>query len=116
MAGNTVTRAHLSKALYDEVGLSQHECAELLETVLREISDSLAEGKSVKISGFGSFLTRQKGERIGRNPKSGEEVPILPRRVMVFRASHALKNKINSALTETTVGEIVDPSDLEAGG
>ncbi len=108
MAGNTVTRAHLSEALYDEVGLSRHECAELLETVLREILDSLAEGGSVKISGFGSFLIRQKGERIGRNPKSGEEVPILPRRVMVFRASHVLKNQINSALTETTVGVTVE--------
>ena len=108
MAGKTVTRAHLSEALYDEVGLSQHECAELLETVLREILDSLAEGGSVKISGFGSFSIRQKGERIGRNPKSGEEAPILPRRVVVFRASHGLKNQINSALTETTVGETVE--------
>lgn len=96
MAGTTVTRAHLSQALHEEVGLSHNECAELLETVLREISGALIEGRSAKISGFGSFSTRQKNERIGRNPKTGEEVPILPRRVIVFRASNVLKSLINS--------------------
>src|SRR5215468_11508493 len=100
MKGNTVTRAHLAEAVYQEVGLSRNESAELVETVLNEISDALARGEMVKISSFGSFAVRKKGRRIGRNPKTGEEVPISPRRVLVFRASHALKDQINSSLTE----------------
>jgi integration host factor subunit alpha len=99
MAGGTVTRADLSEAVYQEVGLSRNESAELVESVLNEISDALVRGEIVKLSSFGSFSVREKGERIGRNPKTGEEVPILPRRVLVFRASHVLKNKINSALS-----------------
>ena len=102
MADRTVTRAHLSEAVYQEVGLSRNESAELVETVLREISDSLTKGDPVKISSFGSFSVRQKGERIGRNPKTGEEVPILPRRVLVFRASHVLKNLINASLSRSS--------------
>ncbi|WP_343563168.1 integration host factor subunit alpha [Kiloniella sp. b19] len=97
--GNTVTRADLSEAVYEEVGLSRNESAELVEAILDEISDSLVKGEMVKISSFGSFTVREKGERIGRNPKTGEEVPILPRRVLVFRASHVLKNKINASLS-----------------
>ena len=95
MKGNTVTRAHLAEAVYQEVGLSRNESAELVDSVLNEISDALAKGESVKISSFGSFLVRMKGERIGRNPKTGEEVPIKPRRVLVFRASHVLKDRVN---------------------
>ncbi|KKJ75886.1 MULTISPECIES: integration host factor subunit alpha [Kiloniella] len=95
----TVTRADLSEAVYQEVGLSRNESADLVESVLNEISDTLIKGDSVKISSFGSFAVREKGERIGRNPKTGEEVPILPRRVLVFRASHVLKNKINTSLS-----------------
>jgi integration host factor subunit alpha len=72
----------------------------LVETVLREISDTLTKGEAVKISSFGSFSVRQKGQRIGRNPKTGQEVPILPRRVLVFRASNVLKTRINSELSE----------------
>lgn len=98
MTENTVTRAQLSEAVYQEVGLSRNESAELVETVLNEISDALARGEMVKISSFGSFTVRQKGQRVGRNPKTGEEVPILPRRVLVFRASHVLKNRINEGL------------------
>ncbi len=98
MAGRTVTRAHLSEAVYQEVGLSRNESAELVEAVLGEISGSLVTGESVKISSFGSFQVRQKGGRIGRNPKTGEEVPIAPRRVLVFRPSHVLKDQVNSAL------------------
>ncbi len=98
MAETTVTRAHLSEAVYEEVGLSRNESAELVETVLEEISGALARGEMVKISSFGSFGVRQKGQRIGRNPKTGEEVPILPRRVLVFRASHVLKDRINQGL------------------
>lgn len=95
MDGKTVTRAELSEAVYQEVGLSRNESADLVESVLSELSDALVRGESVKISSFGSFSVRQKGERIGRNPKTGEEVPILPRKVLVFRPSHVLKNRIN---------------------
>lgn len=95
MDGKTVTRAQLSEAVYQEVGLSRHESAEMVEAILGEISDALQRGDMVKISSFGSFSVRQKGQRVGRNPKTGEEVPILPRRVLVFRPSHVLKNRIN---------------------
>ncbi len=108
MAGATVTRAHLSEALYEEVGLSRNECGELVDTVLREISDTLTKGEAVKISSFGSFSVRQKGERIGRNPKTGEEAPILPRRVVVFRASDVLKSSIKSALTNVGEGQALE--------
>lgn len=101
MTEHTVTRADLSEAVYQEVGLSRNESAELVESVLNEISDALVRGDVVKLSSFGSFSVRQKGERVGRNPKTGEEVPILPRRVLVFRASHVLKNRINQALSPT---------------
>ncbi len=104
MADRTVTRAHLSEAVYQEVGLSRNESAELVETVLREISDSLTKGEPVKISSFGSFSVRQKGQRIGRNPKTGQEVPILARRVLVFRASNVLKSLINSTLSGAGAG------------
>ncbi len=98
MASATVTRAHLAEAVYREIGLSRNESSDLVETVLREMSDSLARGESVKISSFGSFSVRQKGPRVGRNPKTGEEVPILPRRVLVFRASNVLKSRINDSM------------------
>jgi integration host factor subunit alpha len=98
MTGGTITRADLSEAVYQEVGLSRNESAELVESVLNEISEALVRGEMVKLSSFGSFSVREKGERIGRNPKTGEEVPILPRRVLVFRASHVLKNRINGEL------------------
>jgi len=100
MSGRTVTRAQLSEAVYQEVGLSRNESAELVETVLNEVSDALARGEMVKISSFGSFSVRQKGKRVGRNPKTGEEVPINPRRVLVFRASHVLKDQINGSLSK----------------
>jgi integration host factor subunit alpha len=95
VTGQTITRADLSEAVYQQVGLSRNESAALVETVLEEISTALAQGEPVKISSFGSFAVRQKGERLGRNPKTGEEVPILPRRVLVFRASHVLRDFIN---------------------
>lgn len=98
MSQNTVTRAQLSEAVYQEVGLSRNESADLVESVLNEVADALARGEMVKISSFGSFQVRSKGERVGRNPKTGEEVPILPRRVLVFRASHVLKDRINEGL------------------
>jgi integration host factor subunit alpha len=95
MAGQTITRAQLSESVYQEVGLSRNESADLLEAVLHEISNALSAGEPVKISSFGSFSVRKKGQRIGRNPKTGEEVPILPRKVLVFRPSQVLKNRIN---------------------
>ena len=100
MAGQTVTRAQLSEAVYQEVGLSRNESAMLVETVLNEISHALARGEIVKISSFGSFTVRKKGKRVGRNPKTGMEVPIAPRRVLVFRPSHVLKARINRPATE----------------
>ncbi len=100
MAGRTITRAQLSEAVYQEVGLSRNESADLVEVVLEQISDALSHGDSVKISSFGSFIVRQKSQRIGRNPKTGEEVPIRPRRVLVFRASHVLKDLVNAAHRE----------------
>jgi integration host factor subunit alpha len=100
MAGKTLTRAQLTEAVYQEVGLSRNESADLVEAVLGEISTALTRGDMVKISSFGSFFVRQKGQRIGRNPKTGEEVPILPRRVLVFRPSHVLKNRINQSLNK----------------
>lgn len=95
MTERTITRADLAEAVYEEVGLSRNESAELVEAVLQEMSDALVKGDNVKISSFGSFSVRQKGERIGRNPKTGVEVPIKPRKVLVFRASHVLKDSIN---------------------
>ncbi len=99
MAARTVTRADLSEAVYQAVGLSRSESAKLVDMILDEISDALVRGEPVKLSSFGSFMIRQKGERVGRNPKTGEEAPILPRRVLVFRASHALKSRINESLS-----------------
>lgn len=95
MSGNTVTRSQLSEAVYQEVGLSRNESADLVEAVLEEISGALIRGEPVKISSFGSFSVRQKGRRVGRNPKTGEEVPITPRRVMTFKASNIMKRRIN---------------------
>jgi len=102
MTGETVTRARLSKAVYQEVALSRNESAELVEYVIAEISGALERGEMVKISSFGSFAVRHKGQRGGRKPKRGQEVPISPRRVLVFRASHALKNQINNGLAHPT--------------
>ena len=96
----TVTRAHLAEAVYEQVGLSRNESAELVESVFAEIGDSLVGDETVKISSFGSFYVRQKGERMGRNPKTGDEVPILPRKVLVFRPSHVLKDRINRSLSK----------------
>lgn len=95
MAGQTITRADLCEAVYQRLGLSRAESSELVESVLREIGDTLVKGETVKLSSFGSFVVRQKGERIGRNPKTGIEVPITPRRVLVFKPSNVMKARIN---------------------
>ncbi len=95
MESRTVTRADLAEAVYEEVGLSRNESSDLVESVLDEVSKALIDGENVKVSSFGSFTIREKGERIGRNPKTGVEVPISPRKVLVFRASHVLKDRVN---------------------
>ena len=101
MEGRTITRADLSESVFQEVGLSRNESSDLVETILSEVVEALARGESVKISSFGSFTVRDKGQRVGRNPKTGQEVPILPRRVLVFRASNVLKQLINGTSGET---------------
>ena len=94
-AQRTVTRVDLAEAVYRCVGLSRKESAILVESVLDELADALVGGESVKLSSFGRFLVRAKSERIGRNPKTGIEVPITQRRVMVFKPSNVLKARIN---------------------
>lgn len=101
MEGRTITRADLSESVFQEVGLSRNESSDLVETILSEVVEALARGESVKVSSFGSFTVRDKGQRVGRNPKTGQEVPILPRRVLVFRASNVLKSLINGAPGES---------------
>jgi len=93
----TVTRAMLSEAVCQEVGLSRTESADFVERVLEEIAASLEKGETVKVSSFGAFSVRDKSGRIGRNPKTGEEVPIKPRRVLVFRPSHVLKDRVSKS-------------------
>jgi integration host factor subunit alpha len=94
MAGKTLTRMDLSEAVFREVGLSRNESGQLVEQVLDAISESLVSGETVKISSFGTFSVRNKAQRVGRNPKTGEEVPILPRRVLSFRPSHLMKDRV----------------------
>jgi integration host factor subunit alpha len=93
----TVTRADLAEAVYRRVGLSRLESAQLVEMVLGEVSDATLRGENVKLSGFGTFLLRSKRERIGRNPKTGVEAKITPRKVVVFKASHLLRARVNGA-------------------
>jgi integration host factor subunit alpha len=97
MSGKTVTRADLCEAVYQKVGLSRTESADLVEMFIEIMSNRIVAGEAVKLSSFGSFIVRSKGQRIGRNPKTGEEVPISPRRVLVFKPSNVLKQKINAA-------------------
>lgn len=94
MTGKTLTRMDLSEAVFREVGLSRNESAQLVEAVIRYMSDALVAGEQVKISSFGTFTVRAKRQRIGRNPKTGEEVPISPRRVLSFRPSHLMKDRV----------------------
>lgn len=95
MAGGTVTRADLCEAVYQKVGLSRTEAADLVEAVIEEVAAAAVAGENVKLSSFGTFAVRHKEERIGRNPKTGEEVPITPRRVMVFKPSNILKERVD---------------------
>ena len=93
--GKSVIRADLAEAIYQQIGLSRSESADIVATILEEVSLSLEKGETVKISSFGSFSVRSKSERIGRNPKTGQEVPITPRRVLSFRPSHILRDRLN---------------------
>jgi integration host factor subunit alpha len=102
MGGKTVTRMDLSEVVYQRVGLSRTESSELVEMVLDTICDRVVSGETVKLSSFGSFVVRKKNERIGRNPKTGEEVPITPRRVMVFKPSNVLKQAVLDGHRTTT--------------
>lgn len=94
MTGKTLTRMDLSEAVFREVGLSRNESAQLVESVLKHVSDALVAGEQVKISSFGTFSIRDKAARVGRNPKTGDEVPISPRRVLTFRPSHLMKDRV----------------------
>ena len=94
MSDKTLTRMDLSEAVFREVGLSRNESADLVETVLDLVSSALVRGEQVKISSFGTFSVRDKNARVGRNPKTGEEVPITPRRVLTFRPSHLMKERV----------------------
>ena len=105
MSGKTLTRADLAETVFQKVGLPRNESAEIVELVLREIVVSLERGDPVKLSSFGSFGIRDKGQRIGRNPKTGQEVPITPRRVLVFRASNIMKQRINESLSRGETAE-----------
>lgn len=96
MSEKTLTRMELSEAVFRAVGLSRNESADLVESVLEHISEALVRGETVKISSFGTFSVRAKTARIGRNPKTGEEVPIEPRRVLTFRPSHIMKERVDA--------------------
>ncbi len=98
MADGTLTRADLTDAIFQALGISRNESSDFVERILEEVSVALERGETVKISSFGTFSVRQKKLRMGRNPKTGEEVPITPRRVVTFRASHVLKDQINRSL------------------
>ncbi len=99
----TTTRSTLSEAVFKNVGLSRNESASLVDTVFLEILQSLIKGDDVKISSFGTFIVRRKKERIGRNPKTGEEVPITARSVVTFRASNVLKSRVNLKNKKSTI-------------
>lgn len=93
----TLTRADLAEALHRQIGLSRAESSNLVEGILRHLCEALANGENVKITGFGTFILRDKGERVGRNPKTGVEVAIAPRRVLTFRASQLVRERIVKA-------------------
>jgi integration host factor subunit alpha len=93
----SLIRADIAEAIYQKIGLSRNESADMVGTILDEISESLEKGNNVKITSFGSFTVRNKSQRIGRNPKTGQEVPITPRRVLSFRPSHILRKKVNTS-------------------
>ena len=96
MGSKTLTRADLTEAVFNAVGLSRNDSAQMVEDILEEMCAALTRGETVKLSSFGTFQVRHKSERIGRNPKTGEEVPIQPRRVLTFRPSHLMKERVSN--------------------
>ncbi len=96
MSNKTLTRVDLANAVVREVGLSRQDSAEFVDTILSKVTDALVRGESVKLSSFGAFHVRDKNQRMGRNPKTGQEVPISARRVVVFKASQVLKDRVDS--------------------
>jgi integration host factor subunit alpha len=104
MGGKTVTRADLAEAVFRRLGLSRAESAAMVEMVLQEIGDAIVGGETVKLSSFGSFMVRSKGLRVGRNPKTGREVPIPPRRVTIFKPSNIMKQRVNDSLSSAKNG------------
>lgn len=100
-SGPAVTRADLAEAVHAVLGLSRAECARLVEATLEEIAAALERGETVKLTGFGTFLVRSKAERMGRNPKTGELVPILPRRSLSFRPAHEVRERVAAAPVAT---------------
>ncbi len=105
MTGKTITRADLTDAVYRSLGISRNESSAFVERILDEVAQTLEQGETVKISSFGTFSVRDKKLRMGRNPKTGEEVPIEPRRVITFRASHVLKDQINNTHRQADAAE-----------
>ena len=101
----TLTKAELANLLFEKVGLNKREAKDMVETFFEEVRTALENGDSVKLSGFGNFQLREKPQRPGRNPKTGEEVPITPRRVLVFRASNIMKSKVNSGVGRRKAAE-----------
>lgn len=109
MTEKTLTRADLSASVYKEIGLSLQECNSLVDAVIDEVSAALEKGETVKLSSFGTFHLRRKRPRVGRNPKTGVEVPITSRTVLSFNASNLLKAKVNDSLTNN--GSASDTTD-----
>ena len=116
VTGKTLTRADLAEAVFEKVRLPRNEAAELVELVLKQIVYALERGESIKLSSFGSFGLRQKSERVGRNPKTGEVVPITPRRVIIFKASNIMKERINAALSKRAKPGGEPPKSAEPDG
>ncbi len=102
MSSGTVTRADLTEAVYREIGLSRTESAQLVESVIENIIEALLRGETVKLAGFGTFSLRDKAERMGRNPKTGKSVPITSRRVLAFKPSQVVRERVDSALSSTS--------------
>jgi len=108
MTGKNVTRIDLYDAVYQTVGLSRSESLAMVELVLKEITDSLEKGETVKLSSFGSFIVRKKKQRIGRNPKTGTEATISPRRIVMFKPSTILKQQINGKRSGTKTSAVAE--------
>lgn len=108
-----MTKADIVEALYEKVGFSKKEAADLVELVFDTLKSTLAQGQKIKISGFGNFVVREKRSRVGRNPQTGESIEISARRVLTFRPSQVLRAEVNSSLDPSAVGEGLHDHDLD---